>query len=367
MAELSEQVKEKVASKLAEMASRHAELERKLADATFAPNTAQYAAVVREHGQLTKAVQLHKRLDEARKRRADAAELLTSEDADLRQLAKEDIAEAERAENEILKEALDWLLIDTEDEGRNVIMEIRAGTGGDEAALFAGDLFRMYSRYAQKAGWRIEVLDQSPGEMGGFKEIIFSVNGPDAWRKLRFESGGHRVQRVPATESQGRIHTSLATVAVLPEAEEVDVELNPEDLEITAMRSQGPGGQNVNKVASCIRIVHKPTGIAVKCEEQRSQHQNRRLAMKILLARLLEMKRAQQKAERDNMRRSQVGSGDRNERIRTYNFPQDRVTDHRIGLTVHGIQNIILGDCDKIFDALAEWDRAERVAALTRT
>jgi len=282
----------------------------------------------------------------------------------MRKLAEEEIAQADGAERGVLERLLDEVCSDPGEDQRSVVMEIRAGTGGEEAALFAGDLFRMYCRYAQKNGWKAEVLDRSDSDMGGLKQIVLSIEGPGVWRKLRLESGGHRVQRVPETEAQGRIHTSLATVAVLPEAREMEVQVNPGDLEVSFVHAQGPGGQNVNKVSSAVRIVHKPTGITVKCQEQRSQHKNLNLAMKIMLARLYEMQQQERKDKRDELRRTQVGSGDRNERVRTYNFPQDRVTDHRIGLDVFGIQNVLMGDIDRLVDGLASWDRVERVKSL---
>ena len=368
MAELSQELKDMVAGRLEEIVRRHAELERMLADPDLATNPSRYATLAKEHGALAKYAEMRRSLEDAQRRRREAQELAADagEDKEMRELAAQEAAEAEQAEQRILDELLGLLLDEPGESQRNVIMEVRAGTGGEEAALFASELFRMYSRYAQRKGWRVEVLDQSQSDLGGFKEIIFSVSGPGAWQALRYESGGHRVQRVPVTEAQGRIHTSLATVAVLPEAEEVDMEVNPEDLEITTMASGGPGGQCVNKVASSVRIVHKPTGLTVRCQEQRSQHQNRRIAMTLLRTKLYEMHRTQEKAKRDEMRRTLVGSGDRNERIRTYNFPQDRVTDHRIGLTVHGIQNMLMGDCDEFLSALAEWDKAERIKSLTK-
>jgi peptide chain release factor 1 len=241
-------------------------------------------------------------------------------------------------------------------------VEIRAGTGGDEASLFAGDLFRMYSRYAERKRWRVEVMDMSPSEVGGLKEVIFSVRGSGAYRTLRYESGGHRVQRVPETEAQGRIHTSMATVGVMPEAEDVDVEINPQDLRIETMRAGGPGGQHVNKTESAVRIVHIPTGIEVRCQEGKSQHKNRAEAMRLLRTKLFQATQERLHRERGELRRSLIGSGDRSERIRTYNFPQNRVTDHRIGLTLHSLDLVIGGQLDDLVAGLQAAERARRLA-----
>ncbi len=246
-----------------------------------------------------------------------------------------------------------------------LIMEIRAGTGGDEAALFAGDLFNMYSHFIQNRGWKMELMDATEGEMGGFKEITFSVNGEGAFQQLQFESGGHRVQRVPETEAQGRIHTSAATVAVLPEATEAEIDIRDEDLKIDTMRAGGPGGQKVNKTESAVRITHIPSGIVVKCQDEKSQHKNRAKAMKVLRSRLLEATERKIHEERATQRRTLIGSGDRSERIRTYNFPQGRLTDHRIGLTLYKLDQIIKGDLDELIAALVEFDRQERLKNLT--
>lgn len=249
------------------------------------------------------------------------------------------------------------------DANRNAIVEIRAGTGGEEAALFASDLFRMYSKYAQSRGLRIEVMDSSPTGKGGFKEIIFAASGPGAFKQLHFESGTHRVQRVPETESSGRIHTSAATVAVLPEAEEVDVQINPAELRIDTFRSSGPGGQHVNKTDSAVRITHVPTGLVVSCQDEKSQHKNKAKAMRILRTRLLEKKRMEQTEKIQAARRKQVGTGDRSEKIRTYNFPDRRVTDHRIGLTLHNLDDILSGHLEELLAALEKEERARRLAA----
>ncbi|MFP4026968.1 MAG: peptide chain release factor 1 [Candidatus Brocadiia bacterium] len=363
---LKENIKERVSEMLEEKVQRHRELEQKLADPDLASNSGRYAHVAREHGELTKFRDMYRQLQEARQRKKEAEELLeeSDEDPELTELAEDEIKAADKSENEILHEVLGELCSDSEEAHRSAIMEIRSGTGGQEAALFAADLFGMYKHYAQQKGWKVRCLDKSITDMGGFKHIVLSISGNGVWQHLRFESGGHRVQRVPKTESQGRIHTSLATVAVLPEVREVEVELKPEDLDISFMRSTGPGGQNVNKVDSCVRIVHEPTGIAVKCQEEKSQHKNRKQALKLLRAKIYEKQQEEQKEKRDELRRTQVGSGDRNQRVRTYNFPQDRVTDHRIGLDTFGIETVLMGKLDPIVEALKEWDKQARIRAL---
>jgi peptide chain release factor 1 len=285
----------------------------------------------------------------------------SSEDAELRELAKEECRSLRDREAELNKE-LELLLIPKDpDDEKSVILELRAGTGGEEAALFAGALLRMYTMYADKHGFKTEILSVNETQLGGIKEAVLSLEGTGAFGRVKFESGVHRVQRVPETESQGRIQTSAATVAVLPEAEEVDVQIDPKDLLIETHRSGGAGGQHVNKTESAIRIVHLPTGIEVDCQDERSQHKNKEKAMKILRSRILEQKRAEQESEITSARRSQVGSGDRSERIRTYNFPQGRVTDHRIGLTLYKIDSVMDGDMDEIIDALATADQAEKL------
>jgi peptide chain release factor 1 len=363
--ELPEDTREKLVEKLDEMAERHRELAEQLADPELAADGARLAAVAREHGALAKLVQKRDELAAVRRRRREAGQSLQDygDDEELVQLATEEIVEAEAAEERIFEEVVELLVSDEADSDRNVIVEIRAGTGGEEAALFAADLFNMYSRYAESKDWKTELMDVSATDLGGMKEVVFGVSGRGVWRKLRYESGGHRVQRVPQTESQGRIHTSLATVAVLPEAQDVEVEIDPNDVEMSFMRSSGPGGQHVNKTSSCVRLVHKPTGITVRCQDEKSQRANRKKALKLLRARLYEKQQEEQNEKRDALRRSQVGSGDRNERIRTYNFPQDRVTDHRVGLDLFGIEGLLMGGCDRLFDALAEHDRQRRIEA----
>ena len=249
-------------------------------------------------------------------------------------------------------------------DARNTIIEIRAGAGGSEAALFAADLYRMYTRYAEAKRWKVETLDTSPSDLGGFREIIFSITGPDVYKRLKHESGVHRVQRVPATEAQGRVHTSTATVAVLPEAEEVDIEIKPEEVEVSVCRASGPGGQGVNTTDSAVQILHKPTGMIVRCADQRSQQKNKARAFTILRSRLLEKKIEEENAKYAAQRRSQVGTGERNEKIRTYNFPQNRVTDHRVDLTIYNLSAVVDGDLDSIIEPLAVWELETKLAAL---
>jgi peptide chain release factor 1 len=279
-------------------------------------------------------------------------------------MAKEDLSRLEAEEKRLALEIQRGILPPDPADSRNTIIEIRAGAGGQESALFAADLYRMYTRYAEARGWRVEDLDSSSSDLGGYKEVIFQLNGTDVYKRLKYESGVHRVQRVPATEAQGRIHTSTCTVAVLPEAEEVDVELKPEDLEITVCRASGPGGQGVNTTDSAVQIVHQPSGLIVRCADQRSQQKNKARALTVLRSRLLERKVAEENRKYADQRKEQVGTGERNERIRTYNFPQNRVTDHRIELTLHNLPFVIEGDIDPIIEPLMAHDLEARLAAL---
>ncbi|MHB8679275.1 MAG: peptide chain release factor 1, partial [Rudaea sp.] len=331
--------------RLDHLAERHQEVALLLAQPEVIGDNARFRDLSREYAQLQPLADARARFDATEKSLDSARAMLN--DPDLRELAESEIAEL-RARRETLERELNVLLLpkDARDDA-NIFLEVRAGTGGDEAAIFAGDLFRMYARYAESRGWRTEILSANPGEHGGYKEIVARVEGAGVFARLKFESGAHRVQRVPATEAQGRIHTSAATVAILPEMDAIeDVELRDADLKIDTFRASGAGGQHVNKTDSAIRITHLPSGIVVECQDERSQHKNRARALSLLKARLLDEQRAKQTAAQADSRRLQVGSGDRSEKIRTYNFPQNRVTDHRIGLTVHRLPEILGGDLD---------------------
>jgi len=319
-----------------------------------------------EYSQLNPVVQCFADLQRARQDERSAQEMLRDPDPELRGMAAEELEQA-RARRETLELELQKHLLPRDpDDNKNVYLEVRAGTGGDEAAIFAGDLFRMYSRFAETQGWTVEILSSSEGEHGGYKEIIARVTGRDVYAKLKFESGAHRVQRVPETESQGRIHTSAATVAVMPEAEEQEaIAINPADLKVDTYRASGAGGQHVNKTDSAVRLTHLPTGIVVECQDERSQHKNRARAMSLLAARLQAAEDEKRRAEETATRRNLVGSGDRSERIRTYNFPQGRVTDHRINLTLYKLEEIMQGALDHVIDELQSEDQADRLAALS--
>ena len=345
--------------KLKEIALRYEDLQAQLADPGVYGDAVRLRDVTRELKELEPIVAAYHAWRAAQASRADAEELL--HDPDLRELAQEEFAAA-RAECERLERELTLLLLPKDpNDHRNVILEIRSGVGGEESALFAGTLLRMYTMYAQSRGWRCETVNLSETELGGVKECSVLIEGEGAFSRLKFESGVHRVQRVPETESGGRIHTSAATVAVLPEAEEVDVEIDPKDLQIDTYRSSGAGGQHVNKTESAIRITHLPTGLVVECQDERSQYKNKDKAMKVLRSRLYERELARREEAEAASRRSQVGSGDRSERIRTYNFPQGRVTDHRIGLTLYKIAAILDGGLDELIDALVTADQAEKL------
>jgi peptide chain release factor 1 len=348
-------------ARLDQVLNRFHEVEARMSAAT---DGAEVVRLAKEHAELRPVAEAADKLAKMQAQRADLTEMAAGDDADISELARDELEQLDAAEPEA-ERALALLLAPRDaDENASAILEVRAGTGGDEAALFAGDLFRMYQRYAAIRGWKIEVESESEGEAGGYKEIVASVEGEGVFGRLKFESGVHRVQRVPATESQGRIHTSAATVAVLPEPEDVDIEVNDADIRIDTYRSSGAGGQHVNKTDSAVRITHLPTGIVVTSSEK-SQHQNRARAMKVLKARLYEQKREALDTQRSEARKSQVGSGDRSERIRTYNFPQGRVTDHRINLTLYNLGKVVDGEAlDDVIDPLIAEDQAARLASL---
>lgn len=348
--------------KLHAVEEKYRELESLISDPAVLADMPKWQKLSREHAQLAPVVEKYREYKKVREGLAEAKALFDDNpDADMRRLAEDEIAEL-RPRLEALERELPILLLPKDpNDAKNVIVEIRGGVGGEEAALFAGDLFRMYARYAERRGWRVDVIDKNATEIGGFKEISFSVDGAGAYSFLKYESGTHRVQRVPVTESSGRIHTSAVTVAVLPEAEEVEVEIAPADLRIDTYCASGAGGQYVNRTETAIRITHLPTGIVVQCQDEKSQLKNKEKAMRVLRARILEAVREEQAATVAADRKSQVGSGDRSERIRTYNFPQGRVTDHRIGLTLHKLAAVLDGDLDELLAALITADQAEKL------
>src|SRR5881227_2443508 len=340
---------------------RFEQLEREIADPSLFENRNRAGEIMREHANVKALLAKWNELSSARMQLADNRELANSTDADLAQMAKEEIPALEERVAKFEREMQVALLPPDENESRDAIVEIRAGTGGSEAAIFAADLYRMYNRYAESAGLKVEDLESSPSELGGLKESIFRVSGESVFKTLRYESGVHRVQRVPATEAQGRIHTSTATVAVLPEAEEVDLELKPEDLRIEVCRAGGPGGQGVNTTDSAVQVLYIPTGRIVRCQDGRSQQKNKEKALKIMRARLLEDKRREEEEKYSAHRRNQIGSGGREEKIRTYNYAQNRVTDHRIGLTLYNLDRFMEGDLDEMIKSLQATDLQERL------
>ena len=340
---------------------RFEQLEREIADPRLFENRKRAGELRREHASTKGVLAKWDELETARKQLDDNRELATSRDVEIAAMADDEIPDLERRVAKLERELQIALLPPDENENRDAIVEIRAGTGGNEAAIFAADLYRMYQRYAESAGLKTEDLESSPAELGGLKEAIFKVSGESVFRKLRYESGVHRVQRVPATEAQGRIHTSTATVAVLPEAEDVDVELKPEDLRIEVSRSGGPGGQGVNTTDSAVQVMHIPTGTIVRCQDGRSQLKNKEKALSILRARLLERQQQEEAAKYSAVRKSQIGSGGREEKIRTYNFPQNRLTDHRIGFTIHQLEAVMDGKLQPLIEALTTHYQAEKL------
>ena len=351
--------------RLESLCERYDEIAALLSEPEIQNNRNRFRALSQEYAQINPLVDCYKRYEQAQALLQSAQEMATDSDPDLRELAKEEIDEAEQ-----LIEALDHelhilLLPKDPNDNRNIFLEIRAGTGGDEAAIFSGDLSRMYQRYAERKGWQTEFISESPGDHGGYKEVILRVSGRDVYSQLKFESGAHRVQRVPETESQGRIHTSACTVAIMPEVDEVDaIDINPADLKVDTYRSSGAGGQHVNKTESAIRITHIPSGVVVECQDERSQHKNRARAMSLLASRLLSAEQEKHHAEQSATRKLQVGSGDRSERIRTYNYPQGRLTDHRINLTLYKLEDIMQGGLEQVIQPLISEHQAELLTQL---
>jgi peptide chain release factor 1 len=359
-------VKPSIRQKLDHLAQRFEEITALLAEPSIQNDQDRFRALSREYAQLNPLVGCFNKYLGAIEDLSYAQSLLDDRDPQVRSLAKEELVDAEDRKEALEKELQILLLPKDPNDERNIFLEIRAGTGGAEAALFSGDLYRMYSRYAEQKGWKAEVISESEGEHGGYKEIIVRISGQDVYSRLKFEAGTHRVQRVPETEAQGRIHTSACTVAVLAEADEIDVDISPTDLRVDTYRASGAGGQHVNRTDSAVRITHIPTGIVVECQDERSQHKNRARAMSLLKSRILSAEQEKQSAEIAASRKLQVGSGDRSERIRTYNFPQGRLTDHRINLTLYRLEAIMEGDLDPVIDPLINEHQAELLAQLAQ-
>jgi peptide chain release factor 1 len=358
-------MKSSIQHKLESLCERHDEIAALLSEPEIQNNQNKFRSLSQEYAQLTPLVACYKKRNDALGQKASALEMANDSDPELRELAKEEIAEAEQLIQDIENELQILLLPKDPNDTRNIFLEVRAGTGGDEAAIFSGDLSRMYQRYAERKGWQTEIISESLGEHGGYKEVIMRVSGRDVYSQLKFESGTHRVQRVPETESQGRIHTSACTVAIMPEVDEVDaIDINPADLKVDTYRSSGAGGQHVNKTESAIRITHIPSGVVVECQDERSQHKNRARAMSLLASRLLSAEQEKHHAEQSATRKLQVGSGDRSERIRTYNYPQGRLTDHRINLTLYKLDDIMEGGLEQVVQPLISEHQAELLTQL---
>ncbi|MDH4239148.1 MAG: peptide chain release factor 1 [Phycisphaerae bacterium] len=350
-------------AKLDEIEERYSEIEKQITDPAIATYSARLISLSKEQGKLKTIVTKYREYKKTVAGIEDAEQIIkdSTVDEDFRDLAKEEIQQLEDKKNPLLEEIANSLIMADEISANSVIMEIRAGTGGEEAALFARDLYNMYTRYADGRKWKVENLSFSTTEKNGFREVIFGIKGPGVWSELVYEGGGHRVQRVPQTESQGRIHTSAATVAVLPEPEEVDIQINPDDVVEHVSRASGPGGQNVNKVSSAVKLEHIPTGITVNMQDEQSQHKNRAKAWRILRSRIYEEEEKKKRAERDSQRKTMIGSGDRSDKIRTYNYPQNRLTDHRINLSLYNLDKIMNGDMGEIVAALKDYDRQQRL------
>ncbi|MCW8469861.1 peptide chain release factor 1 [Fluoribacter gormanii] len=360
-------MKKSLEVKLQQMLERYQEVGRLLSEASVIADQNQFKTLSKEYAQLEPVATCYETYVEAKNNLASLNEMLEGDDKELASMAEEELAGAQKLIDE-LDEQLQWHLIPKDpDDERNIYLEVRAGTGGDEAAIFAGDLYRMYSRYAENQGWQQELISANHGEHGGYKEIIVRISGNAVYSQLKFESGAHRVQRVPETESQGRVHTSACTVAIMPEVDEIDdIQINPDDLRIDTYRSSGAGGQHVNKTDSAIRITHIPTGVVVECQDERSQHKNRAKAMSLLKTRLLDAEQSKQKKEQAQTRKSLVGTGDRSERIRTYNYPQGRLTDHRINLTIYQLGDVMEGNLALVIEPLKREYHAELLAELGR-
>jgi len=348
-------------SRLEEVESRFLKLEESLSDGEILRNQAVYQKLAKEHSDLAPLIARYRQYKALTEEVRQNQELLEDSDPEMRELARAEIEKVKELLSEKEKEISFLLLPKDPNDEKNIFLEIRAGTGGEEAGLFAADLFRMYSKYAESMGWKVETMSDHPTGMGGYKEVIALIEGKGVYSKLKYESGVHRVQRVPSTESQGRLHTSAVTVAVLPEAEEVDVVIDPEDLRVDVFRSSGPGGQSVNTTDSAVRITHLPSGMVVTCQDEKSQHKNKAKALKVLRARLLDFKQKEQQDKISEDRKSQVGSGDRSERIRTYNFPQNRLSDHRIGLTLYKLEELMEGNLSEVIEALNTYYQAEQL------